>query len=306
MLLTIAWLGAAQACQGEALIAARDAIASSPTPELQRTALARALVQACTFKPRIADMLGALPGASAADVKRYDLKAAEDALDSWAAACPGGAETLAKAKAQSGAARQRVLWNECRVERFRIGSEGDWLGADAAVYLAVLVGKHFEEQRVHESVGAPILRVLAGVGVGEATSSGSSGPWAQARAAADAVADLYWDQLDEPGWAAKATELVGLCDQLRTRPAAERRDGRQTEFDTCLQAGRAAENANMQDAPFYRDVNGTQVNWGFYLAALVAKGEPMLLTLLQDDKLKQSVQWHVGQVDAGKLPVAPP
>ena len=97
--------------------------------------------------------------------------------------------------------------------------------------------------------------------------------------------------------------LLPLCETLRGRPTTERQANRQLEFDTCAEAGRAADNAGAQGAPLFRPVNGTTANWGYYLAGASAKGDPTLVSLAKDETIKSRVGWYLQQITAGALPM---
>lgn len=297
--------GAALACDPARVQQGIDEVRAAKTPELARATAATALSQACRFLPGVADMMKALPSATAAETGKIDLRAAMDTAEGWKAACKGGDATLQKARALSGAERNRVLWTECDLGRLKLGTQTGFERADGAVYLAILAANHLDEHGIADPVRNPLLFALAGIG-GSATGGGPTDAWTQARDAAAAVTALAWNDLTEAQWAVKAADLLGRCEALRSRPVPERQKNRQVEFDVCAQAGRAAENANAPAPPLFQVVAGQTVNRGFYLAATVAKGDPGMLSRMPDETLRGSIAWYVQQIDAAALPVTPP
>jgi hypothetical protein len=118
----------------------------------------------------------------------------------------------------------------------------------------------------------------------------------------DAIAGKPYDALPADQWAKSAAALLPLCEQVRSRPTTERQKNRTLEFETCAEAGRAAENLGPQAAPYFRPVGAQTVNWGYYLAGASARADPTLVGFAKDPEIKSAVGWYVSQLEAGKLP----
>lgn len=302
----LAWLAAtALACDVEKLEAARTELAKAPNEDLQRRKLLGALGQACTFAPGVADAVKLVPSASATDAFRIEAKAATNEVAAWTAACPGGKSTLDTAIATTGALRRDALWVPCDLERFHYVTRDELALADGYVILSVLLAKHFQEQRVPEFTGIPLLRALAGLAPERPpTGPAAADVWAQAREAASIIASTRWDGLDEAGWLERAGQMVEWCQAVRERPVGERQQHKQVEYDVCAQAGRATENANASGPPHVVAIGSTAANLGYWGAASTAYGDRALLQNTTDTAIKNAVAWYVQQIESGALPLA--
>ncbi len=289
----------ASACDAEKLVAAQAALAAAPNPDLKRRRVLSGLNGACTFPTRIADALRSMPSASPPDAFKLELAAARQSPNEWVAACPAGSMALEKAANTRGPARRDALWGPCDLQRYRYVTGEELAVAEGHVLLSVLVAKHFQEQGVEDRVGIPLLRVLAGVGEKVAAPTGGD-LWATASAAASSAASSPISALG----AETANQLGALCEQLAARPVAERISKRKVEFDTCAQAGRAADAAGLEGAPYFVELRGQTVNAGYYAAATLANTDDLLLQNLADLEVKNSIEWLVGQIRKGALPVS--
>jgi hypothetical protein len=190
------------------------------------------------------------------------------------------------------------------VGRYKFAAPGELANATGTVFVALMVAKHFEEKGVPDQLAIPLVRGLAGLGPAQATAAGApSDPWTAAKSAVDGVVGKAYDALPVDQWTAAAGKLLGLCEQLRARPVPERQKNRTLEFETCAEAGRAADNLGAQAAPYFRPVGAQTLNWGYYLAGATAKTDPTLVGSARDEEIKGAVGWYVQQLQAGSLPM---
>lgn len=307
MALLLALAAAAFACDATKLTAARDAAAAAPNPDLARRKVLGALAQSCTFTPKIAETMRNMQSASTIDSYKLEIAGLRQSSAEWTTACPAGTRALEAAATTRGPQRRDALYGPCGLDRYRFATSDEAATADGYLLLATLVARHFEDVSVEDRVAIPLLRTLAGVGSrAPAPAAGSPGAtddvWQTARQESAAIAILAWNAHDEAGWSEVATAMLGWCDALAARPIQERRLNKQIEFDTCVQAGRAASNAGASAPPLVRDVNGTPIVVGYWAAVILANGSDDLIAHLRDVEVRNTLTWYLQQLRKGQLP----
>jgi hypothetical protein len=263
--------------------------------------LVGSLAESCEFSPGLSSTLTALTGADIPMRPGMEKKVVTSDAAAWSAACPGGSAAFDAAYAATGDAREAALFGPCDVARYRFAAPGELAHATGVVFVALLVAKQFELQQVPDAVAIPLERYLAGLGAAPATPAAPD-PWTTARTAVDAVSTKPYSALPPDQWATQAQTLLGLCETLRARPTTERQKNRPLEFDTCAQAGRAADASGQQTAPQFSTVAGKSVNRGYYLAGATAKADSTLVDFCKDAEVKSAVGWYVQQLQSGALP----
>lgn len=296
-------IASADACDQELLAQTKKDLESSrASTDVKFRKLVGSLAESCTFTPTLDQMLTSLTGADTPTRPGLERKVVLGELGAWSTACAAGEPAFSAAFAATGAAREAALYGPCDVQRYKFAAPGELAAATGGVpFLSLLVARHFESQQVPDAVAIPLLRALAGLGA-QAAAPVATDVWATARTAVDLTATTKFDGLTADQWSAAAQGLLPLCEQLRARPTAERQKSRALEFETCAEAGRAAENSGRQDPPAFRPVGAQLVNWGYYLAAAAAKIDGTLLVNARSEEIKGAVGWYVQQLQAGTLP----
>jgi hypothetical protein len=304
MVLLLALVGAAFGCDVAKLTAARDAAAAAPNADLARRKVLGALATSCTFPAKIAETMRSMQSASTIDSYKLEVAGIRQTPQEWITACPAGNRALEQAANVRGPQRRDALYAPCGLERYKFSTSEELATADGYVLLATLVARHFEDVSVEDRVAIPVLRALAGIGTKPATTPAPAGAdvWASARQETAGVAILAWDARDEAGWTEIATAMLGWCDALVARPIAERRTNKQVEFDTCVQAGRAASNASLSGPPHVKEINGTPIVVGYWAAVLLANGSDDLIRNMRDAEVRNTLTWYLQQLRKGQIP----
>jgi len=112
-----------------------------------------------------------------------------------------------------------------------------------------------------------------------------------------------WSTASESMYWEKARELEGLHLAVRQRPPLERQANRNVEILLLAQIGQLAESCNVANEAFYRHVEGTAVNWYYYLAAVVASGHPALLRHFIRQDVAGVVAYYRHEIDTYQLHV---
>lgn len=301
-----AMAGVAWGCDPELLTLTRNDLSTAKNADYKIRKLAGSLGESCTFAKGLGSAIASVPSIEIGSRPALEQKVVTGDPAAWAAACPGGAATFDAAFAQKGAERAHTLFTGCDVGRFRFATEPELGQATGFPFLSVLVARHFEDQKVADALALPLLRALAGIEgpppAAGAVVSAAVDPWVAAADRLKLVVGKPVAAFPAAEWATHATALLSSCEALRARPAAERLKGKQVEFDACGEAGRAADNAGAQTAPLFRPLNGTNANWGYYLAGALAKGDPTLVPGSKDETIKSRVGWYAQQIVGGVLP----
>jgi hypothetical protein len=292
----------AAACEKELLEATLTNLRAGTNADLKMRKLAGSLAESCTFPRGLTSMLGTIPHTDAPGRPKLEQKVVLEDPNVWNTACPGGKATFDAAFAQSGAARAATLYAGCDMARYKFVTQDELANATGLVYTSIIVARHFQDKAVADVLALPLLRGLAGLPEAQAAAPAAD-PWAQARDRVTQVASKPFEGLPAAEWTTHANALLPLCEALRTRPVSERSKNRQLEFDTCAQAGRATDHAGIETAPLFRQVGSTPVNWGYYLAAGLAKGDPTLVSYAQDEEMKGTIGWYLQQINSGALPL---
>jgi hypothetical protein len=298
------WLASqpAAACDTELLEATLTNLRAGTNPDLKLRKLAGSLAESCTFAKGLSAMLGSIPHTDPPGRPKLEQKVVLEEPAVWNTACPGGKATFDAAFAQSGAARAATLYAGCDMARYKYVTQDELASAGGLIYTSIIVARHFQDKGVPDPLALPLLRGIVGLPEAQATPPAAD-PWAQARDRVAQVASKPFEGLPAAEWTNHAGALLPLCETLRTRPVAERSKNRQLEFDTCAQAGRAIDHAGIETAPYFRQVGSTPVNWGYYLAAGLAKGDPTLASFAKDEEMKSTVTWYLQQINSGALPL---
>lgn len=293
------------ACDNALLEQTRTDLGAAKSPDFKLRKLAGSLAESCSFPKGVRDALANIPSVDPSARAKLEQKAVLAEPQAWTSACAGGTAAFEAAFGASGSARSVALFKPCDMQRYKFTTEAEFGQASGLVFLSLLVAKHFEEQSVPDGLAIPLLRGLAGIpeGVAPAGAAAPTDPWVAAKDAMAPVVGKAFEAMSETEWASNAGRLLVLCETLRSRPSAERMKNRQVEFDTCAQAGRAADNVTGEPEPLYRSLAGTRVNWGYYLAGAVAKGDPTLVSLAKDATIKGSVGYFLQQITSGGLPM---
>lgn len=109
---------------------------------------------------------------------------------------------------------------------------------------------------------------------------------------------LDWNDLSESKWAKRADQLRALVEEIWF---VDRPDLRKPLFHLYLQIGRAATNANLNQAPWFQIVDDENVNYYWYLAGALAWETPALLNEVTDPDLKEKVQYYKARLDDGSI-----
>lgn len=175
--LLLGWWSTAWGCDPELLAMTKGDLASTKSEDYKLRRLAGSLAESCSFVPTLAAQLATVPSVEIPNRPKLEQKVVTSEAAAWTAACPGGAATFQAAFAQSGAERAHTLFTGCELARLGFATESELASANGLVFLAVLVGKHFQEEKVPDAVAWPLARGLAGI-------SGAAPPAAAPTAAA--------------------------------------------------------------------------------------------------------------------------
>jgi hypothetical protein len=311
-LLLSSWWSMAWGCDAELLAVTKGDLASAKNDDYKIRRLAGSLAESCDFVPTLASVLGTVPSTEIPNRPKLEQKVVTSEAAAWSSACPGGAVTFQTAFAQAGDERAKTLYAGCDLGRLAFATEAELGKANGFVFLAILVGKHLQEQKVPETVAQPLVRALAGisgaappmtpVASAPAAAAPAADPWAAARERVAGVAGKPATAFPAADWSQRATALLQSCEALRARPAVERIANRALEFDTCAEAGRAADHTGTQVAPLFRPAGATTANWGYALAASVARTDPNLITAHRDETIRSRVGWYLQQLSSGAMP----
>ena len=116
------------------------------------------------------------------------------------------------------------------------------------------------------------------------------------------VKQIRYNRLNESGWAQEAEILRRFVDQVWFVETAEQREAL---FLLYGQIGRAAWFQGSESPPFFESIGGTTVNYYHYLAATMAKEDPGLMDLLQDEELTAYIGQYLDLLNAGEFPTMP-
>ncbi len=119
------------------------------------------------------------------------------------------------------------------------------------------------------------------------------------RTAIDEVAAVPWNAMSPADWGFKAQDLRALVELIWF---VDRVDLREPLFLLYAQIGRAAENQNQNIPPFYEEVGRLNVNYYFYMAAVLAHQDPALMSKLTDQELNGSISGYLQQLQQGAYP----
>lgn len=294
----------ATACDTELLEATLTNLRAGNNPDLKLRKLAGSLAESCSFGGGLTSVLGTIPSVDPPGRPKLEQKVVLGDPAAWTAACPGGMDTFNAAFAQTGAARAATLYSGCNIARFKYITQDELAQAQPGglPYLSVIVAKHFQDKGVADAIAIPLLRGMVGLPEGQPAPAAAD-PWADARSRLALVQGKAFEAMPATDWGTHAAALLPLCEALRKRPVPERQKNKQVEFDTCAEAGRAADHAGTQQPPHFRMVGSTNANWGYYLAAGLAKADPSLVNFTKNEEIKGTVSWYLQQITSGALPL---
>ncbi len=109
------------------------------------------------------------------------------------------------------------------------------------------------------------------------------------------TAEIPSSALSDADWGLKAQELRAEADKIWF---VDRAELRKPLFDIYLQIGRAADNSNRRDPPFYEILRESGQNYYWYLASVLAFEDAALLKGVDPD-LAASVQVYLDALEAG-------
>ncbi len=112
------------------------------------------------------------------------------------------------------------------------------------------------------------------------------------------VKDIQWGGMTPSDWGLKADYLRKVSDQIWF---LDRPELRAPLFQLFVQLGRAVENANLESPPYYSYVDGSTVNYYWYLAASFAFRDSSLMALIDDPDLYGSVDYYKQQLTDGEI-----
>lgn len=293
----------ASACETELLEATLQNFRAGKNPDLNLRKLAGSLAESCVFPRTLTSVLGTVPSVDPPGRPKLEQKVITGDPVAWNTACPGGMATFDAAFAQSGAAKAATLYSGCDMARFKFVTEAELANANGLVFLSVIIAKHFQDKGVADNLAIPLLRGISGLPEAMAAAPAAPDPWVAARDRVALVAGKPFEAMQAAEWGAQAAALLPICEALRARPAPERSKNRKVEFDACSEAGRAADHAGVNTAPWFRAVGSAQVNWGYYLAAGLANADATLVSFAKDEEIKGTVGYYLQQITSGALPL---
>jgi hypothetical protein len=118
------------------------------------------------------------------------------------------------------------------------------------------------------------------------------------RGAVDDISSVQPSQMKPASWEGYAEELRALTAQVWF---VDRPELRAPLFNLYYQVGRAAENAGIYDEPYFRTVDGNNLNYYYFLAASLADGDPDLLKASADEDQRAVIKDYLQYLDAGRI-----
>ena len=155
---------AAARCPRPALEEGRATLRSM-RPELQAGAAAQVLARACTWPAGVQQSLQVLPTTPADKLNTIDRQMAASAPDVWAAACPGGLDTVANAVTLGPTQGHALVHEACAVEELGVGTRDEYAGARGSMLLPVIVAWTLHQEGHNPDLVRDYARALAGLSV---------------------------------------------------------------------------------------------------------------------------------------------